>query len=65
MGAPLTLKHPDLAAIRKWRVTGFDNHLVFYLPRPKGIAVVRVLHAAGDWWGLLGLMNDQGGADDV
>ena len=30
MGAPLPLKHPDLANARKWRVKGFDNHLVFY-----------------------------------
>ena len=55
MGAPLTLKHPDLANIRKWRVKGFDNHLVFYEPRPNGVSIVRVLHAASDWWGLLAI----------
>ena len=55
MGAPLTLKHPDLANIRKWRVKGFDNHLVFYEPRPDGESIVRVLHAASDWWGLLAI----------
>jgi toxin ParE1/3/4 len=55
MGAPLTLKHPDLANIRKWRVKGFDNHLVFYEPRPDGVSIVRVLHAASDWWALLGM----------
>ena len=54
MGAPLTLKHPALANVRKWRVNGFDNHLVFYEPRPDGVSIVRVLHAARDWWGLLG-----------
>jgi toxin ParE1/3/4 len=54
IGAPLTLRHPDLAGIRKWRVTDFDNHLIFYLPRPDGVSIVRVLHAARDWWGLLG-----------
>ena len=27
MGAPLTLKHPDLANIRKWQVKDFDTHL--------------------------------------
>jgi toxin ParE1/3/4 len=54
MGAPLTLKNPALANLRKWRVKGFDNHLVFYEPRPDGVSVVRVLHAARDWWGLLG-----------
>ncbi len=55
MGAPLTLRHPELANIRKWRVKGFDNHLVFYEPRHDGVSIVRVLHAASDWWGVLGL----------
>lgn len=57
MGAPLTLKRPELADIRKWRVKDFDNHLVFYEPRPDGVSIVRVLHAASDWWGLLGLAD--------
>jgi len=54
MGAPLNLKHPDLANLRKGRVKDFDNHLIFYMPCPDGVSVVRVLHAASDWWALLG-----------
>ena len=54
IGAPLTLKHPDLAGMRKWRIKDFDNYLVFYQPRPNGVSIVRVLHAARDWWSLLG-----------
>ncbi len=57
IGAPLILRHPDLAGMRKWRVKDFDNHLVFYRPRPDGVAIVRVLHAARDWWSLLGLLS--------
>lgn len=57
MGAPLTLKHPDLAGMRKWRVKDFDNHLIFYMPRPDGVSIVRVLHAASDWWSLLGFVD--------
>ena len=57
MGAPLTLKRPELTHIRKWRVKDFDNHLVFYEPRPDGVSIVRVLHAVSDWWGLLGLQD--------
>lgn len=57
IGAPLTLKHPDLANVRKWRVKDFDHHLVFYQPRPDGVASVRALHAASDWWSLLGLAD--------
>ena len=55
MGAPLTLKHPELAGLRKWRVRDFDNHLIFYMPRPDGGSIVRVLHAARDWWAVLGI----------
>lgn len=55
IGAPLTLKHPDLAGLRKWRVDDFDNFLIFYLPRPDGFSIVRVLHATRDWWRLVGL----------
>jgi toxin ParE1/3/4 len=55
IGAPLILRPPELAELRKWRVKDFDNHLIFYLPRPDGVSIVRELHAAGDWWGLLGI----------
>jgi toxin ParE1/3/4 len=55
MGAPLTLRHPDLTGMRKWRVMDFDNFLIFYVPRPDGVSIVRVLHCAQDWWTLLGL----------
>jgi toxin ParE1/3/4 len=55
MGAPVSLRSAELAAVRKWRVRGFDTVLVFYLPRPDGVSVLRVLHAARDWWRLLGL----------
>ena len=54
MGAPLTLKPPELAGVRKWRVKDFDNYLIFYLPRADGVSIVRVLYAARDWWSLLG-----------
>jgi toxin ParE1/3/4 len=55
IGAPLTLRHPDLAGMRKWRIKDFDNYLVFYLPRPDGVSIVRVLHSSRDWWGLFGI----------
>ena len=55
MGAPLTLKRPELAGLRKWRVKDFDNFLIFYMPRPDGVSIVRVLYATRDWWGVLGM----------
>ena len=57
IGASLILRHPDLAGMRKWRVKDFDNFLIFYLPRPDGVSIVRVLHGARDWWSLLGLSS--------
>ncbi|HEX4594220.1 MAG TPA: hypothetical protein VH157_08085 [Bryobacteraceae bacterium] len=35
--------------IRLWRVTGFENYLILYRPRPDGIAVERVIHAKQDY----------------
>ena len=53
IGVALTLQDPQLAGIRKWHVTGFENVLIFYMPRPNGVSIIRVLHAAQDWEGLL------------
>lgn len=53
IGAPLTLTHPALAGLRKWSVKDFDTFLIFYLPRPDGVSIVRVLYASRDWWSLL------------
>jgi toxin ParE1/3/4 len=57
IGAPLGLKHPDLAQVRKWSVSDFDNYLVFYVPHAEGVSIVRVLHAASDWRTLLDLQD--------
>ena len=65
IGAPLSLRHPDLAGMRKWRVKDFDNHLIFYLPRHDGVAIVRVLQAAQDWRSLLGIENQNDWTSDL
>ena len=51
-------EHPGLGAIRRtrgrlkglrsWPMNRFDSYLVFYLPIPGGVEVVRVLHGARD-----------------
>jgi toxin ParE1/3/4 len=51
MGTALSVHDPKLTGLRKWRVDGFEK-----LPRPGGVSIVRVLHAAQDWWGLLGIL---------
>ncbi len=37
-----------LAGLRRFRVKGFENYLIFYEPRQGSIDVVRVLHGARD-----------------
>jgi len=56
MGVPLTLRSPRLAGLRKWQVSGFEKILIFYLPSAGGVSIVRVLHAAQDWWSLLEIL---------
>ena len=46
MAAPYPLTNPRLQGMKRHPVQGFPNHLVFYLPTPLGIEVVRVLHGA-------------------
>jgi toxin ParE1/3/4 len=57
MGAPQRLRTPELSEMRKWRVRGFETILIFYQLRPDDISIVRVLHAAQDWWDLLEIEN--------
>jgi toxin ParE1/3/4 len=53
IGPPLTSANPRLAGMRKWRVKGFPRILIFYVPARHGVRIVRVLHAAQDWWALV------------
>ena len=57
------VKHPQSAprydsgiarldGLRRFPVSGFDQYLIFYLPRENGIDVIRVLHGARDIDGL-------------
>ena len=42
-----------LEGMRRFPIHGFENYLLFYLPRHGGIEVVRVLHGARDIGSLL------------
>lgn len=55
LGTPVKLRHPALAGMRRCRIRDFNTHLIFYQPRSEGMIIVGVLHAASDWWGVLGL----------
>ena len=56
IGSPLQFQNPALGGTRKWRVKGFDNYLIFYVPEPDSVHIIRVLHSSSDWWQTLGVM---------
>jgi toxin ParE1/3/4 len=50
LGGALSPRSARLAGLRKWQVSGFENVLIFYMPRAAGVTILRVLHASRDWW---------------
>jgi toxin ParE1/3/4 len=56
LGSELALPKAEVVGMRKWHVKGFEKFLIFYRPRKDSISIVRVLHAAQDWWDVLGLV---------
>ena len=50
MGARVGSRNPAFAELRKWRVAGFANYLIFYLPMDGCVDIMRVLHGTQDWW---------------
>jgi toxin ParE1/3/4 len=57
MGGKIQSRNLAFAHLRKWRVSSFANYLIFYLPLDNGADILRVLHAASDWWALFDLDN--------
>lgn len=52
-GSPRSRINPRLEGLRMRPVSGFEQHLVFYLPSEEEVEVVRVLHGARDILGIL------------
>jgi len=48
MGTRYEAENPLLAAVRFFPISRFKNYLVFYLPTPRGVDILRVLHGARD-----------------
>lgn len=46
---PLKMHEGKSAGVRMWRVSGFENFLIFYRPLRDGVAIERVLHAKQDY----------------
>ncbi len=54
IGRSRRFRNPKLKDIRSWRVSGFDNYLIFYRPIPEGIQVFHIYHGARDIKALFG-----------
>jgi len=54
IGRPRRFRNPRLRDIRSWRITGFENYLIFYRPVADGIQVNHVYHGARDVEALFG-----------
>ncbi len=48
MGWQRTFRNRRLSDIRVWRVKGFAEYLIFYLPLDDGVDIIRVLHGRRD-----------------
>lgn len=48
IGASVKAFETRLTNLRFWPVPGFESHLVFYVPLPGVVEVVRLLHGARD-----------------
>ncbi len=48
IGAPRNFSRKKLHGLRSWRISGFENYLVFYRAEEAGIHIVRVIHGAMD-----------------
>lgn len=54
LGRPRKFRNPRLLGIRSFRVSGFDNYLIFYRAVNDGIQVLHVYHGARDLESLFG-----------
>jgi toxin ParE1/3/4 len=46
MGIETSFSDSEDSNLRRWRIRGFENFLIFYRPMEDGIEVIRVLHGA-------------------
>jgi toxin ParE1/3/4 len=53
LGATVSSHNLALTGLRKWRVAGFPDYLIFYRPEENRVRIFRILHGASDWWATL------------
>jgi toxin ParE1/3/4 len=52
-GVLCEFRKPALRRVRRWPVNGFENWLIFYIPKRNGVEIVHIIHGARDILGLL------------
>ncbi|MDB6110837.1 MAG: plasmid stabilization system protein, partial [Pedosphaera sp.] len=48
LGKKRKFRNLRVREVRCWRVTGFDNYLIFYRPITNGVQVLHIYHGARD-----------------
>lgn len=48
IGAAYEALTPEVTGVRRWHISGFPNHVIFYRPTATGIDILRILHTARD-----------------
>jgi len=54
LGRPRQFRNPRLRYVRSWRISGFENYLIFYRGVADGIQVNHIYHGAQDIDALFG-----------
>ena len=55
LGPIVPTRKTELDGLRKWRVAGFPDYLIFYRSEQDRVRIFRVIHGAQDWWAALGI----------
>ncbi len=55
LGPSVASYSAELGDLRKWRITGFQEYLIFYRPEKDRVRIFRIIHGAQDWWQSLDL----------
>lgn len=58
LGPAVPTRNADLGALRKWRIAGFPNYLIYYRPEEEWVRILRIVHGAQDWWQALHIASD-------
>lgn len=52
IGSYRVFENSRLKDVRIWRVKGFSDYLIFYLPLESGVKILHVIHGSRDYCGL-------------